>query len=322
VVDLPSFYVDPSNRRSGRRASQDMKRALRELDDAGVEGVVLDLRHNGGGSLTEAIDVAGLFLPGGPVVQVRDRDGRIEAMHDTDSGVAWDGPLVVLTDATSASASEIVAGAIQDYGRGLIVGDHSTHGKGTVQQVAQLTQQLRGRYEEDVGGALKLTVQKFYRVSGGSTQNKGVLADVEFPSVWDGLDVHESDLPYALRWDRIPPAPHVRMGDLNALVPELRAKSDARRGADEDFGRLQKALAERAALEDEPVSLVLETRRKEYQERKERAGLLEGDEVEGDGDGEADEDLTPEQKQARAREQDFVLDEAMRVLGDLVAASK
>jgi carboxyl-terminal processing protease len=313
VVDLPSFYVDPTNRRSGRRASEDVKRALDQLRAGGVEGVVLDLRHNGGGSLTEAIDVAGLFLPGGPVVQVRDRDGRIEAMHDRDTSAAWGGPLVVLTDATSASASEIVAGALQDYGRGVVVGDQATHGKGTVQQVAQLTQQLRGRYDQDVGGALKLTVQKFYRVSGGSTQNKGVLADVELPSLWDGLDVHESDLPYALTWDRIPPAPHVRMGDLSAVVPELRTRSASRRTGDEDFERLGKALAEREALDGKPISLVLETRKKEHQERKERAGILDEEE-----DEEADAELTPEQRKAKAREKDYVLDEAMAVLSDLV----
>ncbi|MEZ4238240.1 MAG: carboxy terminal-processing peptidase [Myxococcota bacterium] len=315
VVDLPSFYVDPNNRRSGRRASQDVKRALEKLQDEHVDGVILDLRHNGGGSLTEAIDVAGLFLPGGPVVQVRDRDGRIEAMHDTDPGVAWAGPLVVLTDATSASASEIVAGALQDYGRGLVVGDKSTHGKGTVQQVAQLTPQLQGRYQEDVGGALKLTVQKFYRVSGGSTQNRGVLADVTFPSLWDGLDVHESDLPYALAWDRIPPAPHVRMGDFTKILPELTARSEKRRNADEDFDKLDKALAERAALEGKPVSLVLETRKKELAERKERAGILDGD---AEAEAEEDEKLTPEQRKAKAREGDFVLDEALAVLGDMV----
>lgn len=312
VVALPSFYVDPSGRKNGRRASQDIKRQLGELEAQGVAGVILDLRGNGGGSLIEAIDVAGLFLPGGPVVQVRDRDGRIEALHDQDPTVAYSGPLVVLTDATSASASEIVAGALQDYGRAVIVGDKSTHGKGTVQQVAALTSQLRGRYEEEVGGSLKLTVQKFYRVSGGSTQNKGVEADIVFPSYFDGLEVHEGDQDYALPYDEIPQAPHVRTSETGAVLAELNARSDARRGGSEDFKKLLSVLDERHAMEGKPVSLSLEERRAEYEAQKERTGL--GEESADDFEG-----LTPEQKKAKRREMDFVLDEALAVLSDYIS---
>jgi carboxyl-terminal processing protease len=310
VVQLPSFYVDPSGRKTGRRASQDIKRQLGELKAQGVQGVILDLRGNGGGSLIEAIDVAGLFLPSGPIVQVRDRDGRIEALHDQDPTVAWDGPLLVLTDATSASASEIVAGALQDYGRAVVVGDQSTHGKGTVQQVAALTQQLRGRYEEEVGGSLKLTVQKFYRVSGGSTQNKGVEADVVLPSYWDGLEVHEGDQPFALPWDEIPQAPHVRTGEPTKAIPQLRTRSEARRTKSEDFSKLLTMLDEREKLENEPVSLVLTQRKAEYEERKARAGL--------EDETEEEENLTIEQRKAKAREADFVLDEALAILSDYV----
>jgi carboxyl-terminal processing protease len=310
VVQLPSFYVDPSGRKNGRRASQDIKRQLGELKAQGVQGVILDLRGNGGGSLIEAIDVAGLFLPSGPVVQVRDRDGRIEALHDQDPTVAWDGPLLVLTDATSASASEIVAGALQDYGRAVVVGDESTHGKGTVQQVAALTQQLRGRYDEEVGGSLKLTVQKFYRVSGGSTQNKGVEADVVLPSYWDGLEVHEGDQPYALPWDEIPQAPHVRTGDPSKALAQLRSRSEARRTKSEDFGKMLAMLDEREKLENEPVSLVLTQRKAEYEERKARAGL--------EDESAEDDNLTQEQRKAKAREADFVLDEALAILSDYV----
>ena len=317
VVRLPSFYVDYNNRKSGRRASADVKRAVSDLEDQGVQGIILDLRHNGGGSLTEAIDVAGLFLPGGPVVQVRDRDGRIEALHDEGSNVAWSGPLVVLTDATSASASEIVAGALQDYGRALVVGDERTHGKGTVQQIAPLTRQLRGRHAEEVGGALKLTVQKFYRVSGGSTQNKGVEADIVFPSDWDGLEVHESDLDNALPWDRIPPAPHVRTGDPAGLVAKLAAKSEQRRASDEDFGKLARRLEEREKLEGQPLSLVLSERRTESEARKARLGIEEKTEAEE----EAERKLTQEEREAKAREQDYVLDEALEVLADYIRLS-
>ncbi|MEQ1507523.1 MAG: carboxy terminal-processing peptidase, partial [Myxococcota bacterium] len=310
VVDLPSFYVAPDNKKNGRRASEDIKRALGQLEQQGVEGVILDLRGNGGGSLIEAIDVAGLFLPAGPVVQVRDRDGKIEALHDSDPNVAWGGPLIVLTDATSASASEIVAGALQDYGRAVVVGDASTHGKGTVQQVAQLTQQLSGRYDDDVGGALKLTVQKFYRVSGGSTQTKGVEADVVLPSRWDGIDVHESDLDYHLPWDRIPPAPHIRTGDPSTVLAELRTRSEARRSTSEDFAKLGRIVAEQQALNDEKqVSLVLDARIAEYQDRKARTGLE-------DDAPDDDEKLTADQRKAKARKADFVLDEALAVLSD------
>lgn len=309
VVDLPSFYVDPSGKKNGRRASQDIKRELAELKAQGVQGVILDLRENGGGSLVEAIDVAGLFLPGGPVVQVRYRDGRIEALHDEDPSVAWDGPLVVLTDATSASASEIVAGALQDYGRAVVVGDTSTHGKGTVQQVAALTQQLRGRYDEEVGGSLKLTVQKFYRVSGGSTQNKGVEADLVLPSFWDGLEVHEGDQDYALPYDEIPQAPHVRTGDPRKLLPELKSRSEARRSKSEDFSKLLQVVDEREALEQKPVSLVLSERKKQYEEQKAKLGLEDDEEL---------EKLTAEQRKQKIREKDFRLNEALAVLADYV----
>ncbi|MEQ1571461.1 MAG: carboxy terminal-processing peptidase [Myxococcota bacterium] len=313
VVDLPSFYVDPSGRKGGRRASEDVRRELMELEAEGVEGVILDLRGNGGGSLVEAIDVAGLFLPGGPVVQIRSRDGRIEAMHDVDPGMAWSGPLVVMTDATSASASEIVAGALQDYGRALIVGDASTHGKGSVQQVAQLTPMLRGSYDDDVGGALKITLQKFYRVSGGSTQNKGVEADVVLPSFWDGLDVHEGDQEHAMPWDQIPPAPHVSTGDVAPLLAELRQRSEARRGASEDYQRLGRTLELRAAQEGDPdVSLVLSERQAEFAAQKAKIGMPDEPEVD-------ETTLTAEQRKARARELDFPLDEGLAVLADYLA---
>ncbi len=313
VVTLPRFYVDPNSRRSGKRATTDVKRLLRELDSEGVDGVVFDLRRNGGGSLTESVDVAGLFIPGGPVVQIRDRHGAVEAMRDTDPGVAWDGPLVVLTDPTSASASEIVAGAIQDYGRGVIVGAQTTHGKGTVQQVAPLSPQLNTRSSEDVGGALKLTVQKFYRVSGGSTQHKGVESDVVLPSYWDGLDVHESDLDNALPWDQIPPIPHARSGDLSSTLPELRTLSAARVRDSDDFSKLSRLLEEREQLDStDTVSLNFETRKAEHEARQARTG------IEGPSGTDAAEPADGEQDAEAEEDDDFVLDEALQVLNDLV----
>lgn len=306
VIDLPSFYVDPTGNRNGRRASSDVRVALQELREQGAEGLILDLRGNGGGSLIEAIDVAGLFLTSGPIVQVRSRTGEIEALHDTDSQVHWLAPMVVLTDPTSASASEIVAGALQDYGRALVVGSHHTHGKGTVQQVAPLTPMLPGRHTRDVGGALKLTIQKFYRVSGSSTQNKGVESDIVLPSRWDGLDIYESNLDYALPWDRIPPAPHVRIGNPTQHLDRLTEQSSARVSKDEDFVQLTRLLEEREALKQrDEVSLVLSERRTEHEAQQSRAGSP-GDEGHGDI-------KEPEVN-------DFVLDEALAILKDLIDA--
>ncbi|HHO50645.1 MAG TPA: tail-specific protease [Deltaproteobacteria bacterium] len=304
VIDLPSFYVDPTGDRDGRRASSDVKAALRELRSQGAEGLILDLRGNGGGSLIEAIDVAGLFLTSGPIVQVRSRTGEIEALHDSDPQVHWLAPMVVLTDPTSASASEIVAGALQDYGRALVVGSHHTHGKGTVQQVAPLTPMLPGRHTRDVGGALKLTIQKFYRVSGSSTQNKGVESDIVLPSRWDGLDIYESNLSYALPWDRIPPAPHVRIGDPTKALDQLKSLSSARVSNSEDFVQLERLLEEREALKlQDEVSLVLSERRAEHEARQSRAGTLEDQGHSGIDQPEED---------------DFILDEALSILKDLI----
>ena len=162
-----------------------MRVILDDFNGKGVDAVVLDLRGNGGGALNEAISLTGLFINDGPVVQVKDTDGHVQPYYDNDSGVVWSGPLVVVIDKFSASASEILAGAIQDYDRGLIVGDHSTHGKGTVQSLLDVCQQLFGVLPSpgDSLGALKITMQQFYRPDGDSTQRRGVLADVELPSL-------------------------------------------------------------------------------------------------------------------------------------------
>src|SRR5213594_3077178 len=193
IIDLPSFYAgfdlkdgNPtqlagSNERAGAKSTtEDVARLLKKLKDEKVAGVILDLRHNGGGSLEEAINLTGLFIKEGPVVQVKDYDGRIYLDTDPDSAVWYDGPLVVLTSRFSASASEILAGALQDYGRALIVGDSSTHGKGTVQSLLQLEPYMRqkGVAPTNNPGAVKITIRKFYRASGSSTQKHGVTPDI------------------------------------------------------------------------------------------------------------------------------------------------
>ena len=195
-----------------------MHRLIDEFNRKGVDALVLDLRKNGGGSLTEAISLTGLFIESGPVVQVKDSDGRVQQYDDTDRGIAWRGPLVVMISKFSA-ASEILAGAIQDYHRGLIVGDSSTHGKGTVQTMMDLGPQLFRISNPPNLGSLKLTVQQFYRPNGDSTQQRGVLSDVVLPSLTDHYDVSEGDLDYPVAFDSIKAVPFRKYDAVYSVNP-------------------------------------------------------------------------------------------------------
>ena len=241
VIDLPSFYMDMDGARRGdldfKSTSRDVRKILEDFNSKGVDAVVLDLRRNGGGSLQESINLTGLFIEDGPVVQVKDSAGRVQTYPDLDEGIVWKGPLVVLISKFSASASEILAGAIQDYRRGLIVGDHSTHGKGTVQSLMDLGQQLLLR--RNAMGALKITMQQFYRPSGESTQKQGVLADVELPSLTTHLDVGESDLDYPVAFDEVTP---LRFRDFHyvddAIRDRLKDLSQRRRQQSDDFKKV------------------------------------------------------------------------------------
>ena len=245
VIDLPSFYRDMAGDRRGeadfRSTTRDVLVILDNFKQKGVDAVVLDLRYNGGGALNEAIALTHLFVPSGPVVQVKNSSGRVDHLDDPDPGVAWSGPLVVVINKFSASASEILAGAIQDYGRGLIVGDHSTHGKGTVQSLMDVGREFLGiPINSQPMGALKITVQQFYRPDGDSTQLRGVLADVELPFVttyW--ADAGESDLDYALPFDHIAPASFQPTGDVNpAVCDQLRHLSEGRVQNSEKFQKV------------------------------------------------------------------------------------
>jgi len=245
VIDLPSFYMDMAGARRGlpnyRSTTRDVRRILDDFRGQGVDAVILDLRYNGGGSLTEAINLTGLFIDEGPVVQVKDAEGRVHPYHDLESGTAWDGPLVVLISKFSASASEILAGAIQDYNRGLIVGDHATHGKGTVQSLMDIGQQLFRLSNAPKLGALKITMQQFYRPCGESTQNRGVLADVELPSLTTHLDVSESDLDYPVKFDEVRSLEHDNMGYITPPVRQrLQKLSHKRLLGSEDFQKVLK----------------------------------------------------------------------------------
>jgi carboxyl-terminal processing protease len=259
ILDLPSFYADLESRQPGRKSTTtDVAKLLRRLKEEKVTGVILDLRHNGGGSLEEAINLTGLFIKEGPVVQVKDSDGHISVDRDNDSDVLYNGPLVVMTSRFSASASEILAGALQDYGRAIIVGDSSTHGKGTVQTLLKVGQLLRTSSEL---GSLKITIRKFYRASGSSTQLKGVVPDIILPSVNNYAEVGEAALPNALPWDTVPSAKYEAVNLIPPVLPELRKRSEARVEKDKDFAYIREDIERFKKSKDEKTVSMNEAER-------------------------------------------------------------
>lgn len=245
IVNIPSFYRDFQGFQDGvenaKSTARDVQAVLQKFQQqGGVDVVVVDLRSNGGGALSEAIDVSGLFIDKGPIVQVKEQNGKIRSHDDEEKGVAYSGPLVVLCNKLSASASEIFAGAIKDYQRGIVVGDETTHGKGTVQNVMPVTSAMLFLNKQE-RGALKLTIQQFYRVNGDSTQNLGVRSDIVLPSILDKMDLGEASLENALAFDRIPPASHASSEMItNDLISTLRNRSQRRVAADVKFQDIQK----------------------------------------------------------------------------------
>jgi carboxyl-terminal processing protease len=204
IINLPKFYFDMQDY-DERNAASDIKKELIRLNEIGAEGLVIDLRNNGGGSLSTVVDIAGFFIENGPVVQVRDAKNNTEVLKDTDADVIWDKPLVILVNELSASASEILAAAMQDYNRAVVIGSKQTYGKGTVQNVVDLNRWMRNSSFGDMG-ALKITTQKFYRINGGSTQLKGVESDVAVPDRYSYIDIGERDYENPMPWDKIAPA--------------------------------------------------------------------------------------------------------------------
>ena len=263
VINLPSFYMDMAGARQGqaeyKSSTRDCKRLLDEFKQKGVDCVVLDLRNNGGGSLPESISLTGLFIDTGPVVQIKDADKRVQQYDDVDPGTSWDGPLVVLINKFSASASEIVAGAIQDYRRGLVIGDKATHGKGTVQSLLDLGRQLFQRLPNAPSlGAIKITMQQFYRPGGLSTQLEGVKSDVELPSLTTHLPVGEGDLDHAIAFDKVPAATFQSSGRVSDdMLKTLRDRSASRVQQNEEFGKVAKDIAQyEKRKQDKTISLV------------------------------------------------------------------
>jgi carboxyl-terminal processing protease len=238
VIDIPAFYLDFEAYRKGdpdfRSTTRDVAKLVNELNEAGVDGLVIDLRGNGGGSLREANELTGLFIEYGPTVQIRGTGSRVWRDGKRRRGPYYDGPVAIMIDRLSASASEIFAGALQDYGRAIVVGDRS-FGKGTVQTLLDLPE-----------GQLKITESKFYRISGDSTQHRGVIPDISYPSLLQHDEIGESSLDRALDWDRIAPVRHKDYGVVDAILPTLVAKHTERANADPDFQYIwdQKALAE------------------------------------------------------------------------------
>ena len=219
LIELPKFYINFQDYNQ-RNAATDVKKELEQLKKNNVKGIILDLRNNGGGSLKTVVDMTGYFIEEGPVVQVKSTGGRKEVLKDTDPSIIWDGPLVVLVNEFSASASEILAAALQDYNRAIILGSEQTFGKGTVQNVIDLNRMISGGTYGDLG-ALKVTTDKFYRINGGSTQLEGVKSDVVFPDRYAQVDMGEKDQDNPLSWDRITPASYTPFPQFNSFAYAL-----------------------------------------------------------------------------------------------------
>lgn len=325
VITLPAFYEDFEAQRKGdkdyRSASRDVAKLLGELKQDKVDGVLLDLRNNGGGSLAEAIDLTGLFVGKGPVVQQRGADGKVVVKSDDLPAPAWTGPVGVLINRGSASASEIVAAAIQDYGRGVIVGEPS-YGKGTVQTVINLDQVAHN--SKPKFGELKLTIAQFFRVNGGTTQLRGVTPDISLPGLSDPKSFGEASYDNALPWTQIEPANYAPAGNIMTLLQKLQSRHDARVQSDPEFQRFSEDIAELKAQREKGVVSLNETeRRKKLTDRENRLRARQqiSDGVDpGEDDGlQANErslsaDIAIEN--ARKNAKDVLLNEAAAILAD------
>ncbi len=322
-IKIPSFYRDfQGGQGGGRNSTDDMRKELEALKKKGIDGLVLDLRNNGGGALTDAVSIAGLFIEQGPVVQIKNGDGKVETLTDEDKNVVYAGPLVVLVNKFSASASEILAGALQDYDRALIVGSEHTHGKGTVQAVIDLDRSLpfpnMDKYRPL--GAMKVTIQKFYRVSGESTQFRGVVPDVILPDRLQYVESGEQYLEHSLPWDR------VLATDYAAWPPplnqaEVEKHSRERAAHNEEFAGIRKEAEEaRKRMEQTTISLRLADARQERDElqRQRDASTFHGDMMGGNQDEE--KGGSEEERRRRWVEktaQDPYVVEATAILSDL-----
>ncbi|MCI0652223.1 MAG: carboxy terminal-processing peptidase [Planctomycetes bacterium] len=318
IIELPSFYRDMNGAEDGvpgfKSTTRDVRAIIDTFKEKGVDGVVLDLRFNGGGALSEAIDLTGLFIDRGVVVKVADADD-VQTHEDENEGAAWKGPLVVLTNVESASASEIFAGAIQDYERGIVVGDPATHGKGTVQRVEPV-----GSPSQEFG-ALKITMQKFYRPSGESTQNKGVIADIVLPSIYAHFEGNrEGDLDYAIPYDTIDPSEFTPVNLVDAeLIRQLAERSRARREASEGFQREARRI-DRVKELNARTEVTLNAARFVAEDEAARALGLEEEEAEEDELGSRRK--RQEGQEIRAIDRTFLVEEVLAITADYIRLGK
>lgn len=326
VIDIPLFYRDFEGAQQKEKefssTTRDVQKLITELQGENVDGIVIDLRNNGGGSLTEAVSLTGLFINRGPVVQVKEGQGDIQVETDNDPMIAYNGPMAVMVNRFSASASEIFAAAIQDYKRGIIVGEQ-TYGKGTVQTLIDLNQWAPK--ETDQLGQVKLTVAKFYRINGSSTQLKGVMPDLELPSAFKVNEYGEGSQPSALPWDQIPSSKYESTNNISEkIVGQLRDKYKQRLKSDEELKTLVKTIDEfKKARENKVVSLQESKRKIERDEaEKKRAALKQLGEDADDDEDEADTKVAAEAPKEVKKKKDIYITETGRMLTDLIIISK
>ena len=347
VISLPGFYQDFAAHQNGdkdfKSATRDVALLLEELKKDKVDGVLVDLRNNGGGSLDEAIDLTGLFIDKGPVVQQRDAEGKVTVAKDENKGVVWNGPLGVLINRGSASASEIFAAAIQDYGRGVVIGETS-FGKGTVQTVADLDQiakRDKPKHDKLQLGEIKFTIAQFFRINGGTTQLRGVIPDIKFPTMDNSADFGESSFDNALPWSKIKMANYAPAGDLTGIVPKLIASYDKRISHDKDFKYLREDIAELNMLRQNNLISLNETERRKQrkaQEAREKSRETSGaanqadtasafaanNKFQDDGMLSSERDLSDDlaMEMANKNSKDILLNEAAHIVSDAAALLK
>ncbi|MBK7498217.1 MAG: carboxy terminal-processing peptidase [Ignavibacteriales bacterium] len=319
VIDIPKFYNDFEGQRNGdgnyKSTTKDVKNILDSLKSENVDGVIIDLREDGGGSLQEAIELTGLFIKDGPVVQVKNSEGNIDIAKDPDPSIVYDGPLAVLVNRFSASASEIFSGAIQDYGRGLIIGEQ-TYGKGTVQNLIDLNR-LSSQKNLNLG-QVKLTIAKYYRVNGGSTQNLGVVPDISYPTMIDPKDFGESSEPSALPWDEIKSADFNRYADLTKLLPEINKKHLQRISSNKDFQNLIEDIQIYKENKKKTFISLNEDIRKEEKLKEEQRKLERDEKIQTNDETELLDEEVPVIKNDK---KDYILDETAKIISDYILMS-
>jgi carboxyl-terminal processing protease len=309
VVSIPAFYMDFVAAQKGdpnyTSTTRDVKRLIGELKNQKVDGIVIDLRNNGGGSLQEAVELSGLFIKNGAVVQVKDAGGNVKSEQDLDASIFYEGPLTVLVNRFSASASEIFAAAMQDYGRGVVIGER-TYGKGTVQNMIDLNSMIK--FNNKTLGQVKVTLAKFYRVNGSSTQHRGVTPDIELPGTFDGDKYGEDASPYALPWDQISSTTFTPVNEVQAVKPLLVQKHKERMKTSAEYRYLLEDIAYFKKLDANKYVTLNEKKFKDQSAESEKVKKQREEERKALNKGKEDKDAS-----------DLILTESKMVIGDLLS---